>query len=67
LLHKLSLVWGVRAFYVSSYNLIHEVYKESVQILKTNNLVEEGDYLVYVASLPLIKLGSTNMIKVSQV
>jgi pyruvate kinase len=67
LLHKLSLVWGVRAFYVSSYNMIHEVYKESVQILKTNNLVEEGDYLVYVASLPLIKLGSTNMIKVSQV
>jgi pyruvate kinase len=67
LLHKLSLVWGVRAFYVSTYNLIHEVYKESVQILKKNNLIEEGDNLVYVASLPLIKLGSTNMIKVSQV
>jgi len=67
LLHKLSLVWGVRAFYVSTYNLIHEVYTESVQILKKNNLVEEGDNLVYVASLPLIKLGSTNMIKVSQV
>jgi len=67
LLHKLSLVWGVRAFYVSSYNLIHEVYKESVEILKTNNLIEEGDNLVYVASLPIIKLGSTNMIKISQV
>ena len=67
LLHKLSLVWGVRAFYVSSYNLIHEVYKESVEILKTKYLVEEGDYLVYVASLPLIRPGSANMIKVSQV
>jgi len=67
LLQKLSLVWGVRAFYVSTYNLIHEVYKESVQILKNNKLIEEGDNLVYVASLPLIKLGSTNMIKITQV
>ena len=67
LLHKLSLVWGVRTFYVSTYDQVHEVYMESIQILKMNNLVEVGDNLVYVASLPLNKLGSSNMIKVSQV
>jgi pyruvate kinase len=46
---------------------ITEVYNESVQILKSKNLVEKGDTLVHVASIPLNQAGNANMIKVTLV
>ncbi len=67
LLHKLSLVWGVRAFYVESFETINEVYLESIKILKMNRLIENGDTVVYIGSIPLNQRGSANMIKVTQV
>jgi len=67
LLHKLSLVWGVSAFYVQSYETINEVYFESIKILKLNMLVEEGDALVHIGSIPFDQHGSANMIKLTQV
>jgi len=67
LLQKLSLVWGVRAFFTDLNDQISEVYNESIQILKSRNLVEKGDTLVHVASLPLNQPGNANMIKVTLV
>jgi pyruvate kinase len=67
LLQKLSLVWGVRAFYVQSYEAINDVYLESIRIMKTNHLIEKGDILVHIGSIPLNRKGSANIIKVTQV
>jgi pyruvate kinase len=67
LLQKLSLVWGVRAFYVQSYEAINDVYIESIRIMKTNHLTEKGDILVHIGSIPLNRKGSANIIKVTQV
>jgi pyruvate kinase len=67
LLQKLSLIWGVRAFYVQSYETINEVYLESIKILKMNELIAEGEIVVHVASLPIKLNDRANMIKVTQV
>jgi pyruvate kinase len=67
LLQKLSLIWGVRTFYVQSYEIINDVYIESIRILKMNQLVEKGDILVHIGSIPLNRKGSANIIKVTQV
>jgi len=67
LLQKLSLVWGVSAFYVESYETINDVYLESIKILKMNHLIEDGDTAIHVGSIPINELGSANMIKVTQV
>ena len=67
LLQKLSLIWGVRTFYVQSYEIINDVYIESIRILKMNHLVEKGDILVHIGSIPLNRKGSANIIKVTQV
>jgi pyruvate kinase len=67
LLQKLSLIWGVRTFYVQSYDIINDVYIESIRILKMNHLVEKGDILVHIGSIPLNRKGSANIIKVTQV
>jgi pyruvate kinase len=67
LLRKMSLVWGVRAFYVKSYDKIDEAIYESIQILKEKNMIKEGDTLVHVGSTPLNQRGRTNMMKVSYI
>jgi pyruvate kinase len=67
LLRKLSLVWGVRTFYVKTYDKIDEAINESIKILKEKNLINEGDTLVHVGSTPLNLKGRTNMMKVSYI
>ena len=67
LLQKLSMVWGVRAFYVQLYETINEIYFESIKILKMNELIEEGEIVVHVASIPVKLQGRANMIKLTQV
>ena len=67
LLRKLSLVWGVRAFYVKTYDKIDEAINESIKILKDQKLIREGDTIVHVGSTPLNLKGRTNMMKVSYI
>ena len=66
LVNKLSLVWGVKAFYVIEFDRLIDAYNESVKILKGNNLVGVGDSLVHVGTIPMQLHGSTNMIKITQ-
>jgi pyruvate kinase len=67
LLRKLSLVWGVRAFYVKTYDKIDEAINESIRILRENNLIKDGDTLLHVGSTPLNLKGRTNMMKISYI
>jgi pyruvate kinase len=67
LIQKLSLVWGVRTFYVQQCETINEVYLESIKVLKMNELVGEGEIVVHVASIPINLQGRPNIIKVTQV
>jgi len=67
LLHKISLVWGIRPFYLDTYNHLDHAITESVKILRDKNLLLEGDTVIYVGTTPLSLHGSTNMMKVSYV
>jgi pyruvate kinase len=67
LLHKISLVWGVRPFYLDTYDQLDKAITDSVRILKDKKLLEEGDCVVHVGSTPLNLHGRTNMLKVSWV
>jgi pyruvate kinase len=64
LLFKLSLIWGVKAFHLSTYNHLSLAISKSNEILKKKNLLKEGDVVIYVGSTPLIEHGNTNMLKV---
>jgi len=65
--NKLSLVWGVIANYMETYENLNDVLPHSIEILKDKDLVKEGDILVHVGSIPLKLHGKTNMLKVSEV
>jgi pyruvate kinase len=67
LMRYLSLVWGVRPFYLQKYDLLEEAIQESIEILKSKNLLHEGDCVIHAGSSPFNEQGRTNILKVSYI
>jgi len=67
LLKQISLVWGVKAFKLNTYNQLNMAVTKSVEILKTQMLLTDGDCVVFVGSTPLSEHGITNMLKISYI
>lgn len=67
LLNTLNLVWGVRAFYYNQFYGTDETIADVVHILKNKGLLEKGDVIINLASMPLKARKRTNMLKVTEV
>ncbi|AEV33325.1 pyruvate kinase [Owenweeksia hongkongensis] len=67
ILNMLSLVWGVRGYFYDNMESTDNTFKEIKQIAKNNGLVDEGDLVVKIASMPIEESGTTNMLKISQI
>lgn len=67
LLRKMSLVWGVRAYYFADCQNINEYIDYSHDFLLSQNLIKKNDLVVHVGSIPVYKKGKTNLIKLSLV
>jgi pyruvate kinase len=64
---RLSLVWGVRAFYKEKIDHINEAVSKSIEVLKKEGFIKPGDIVVHVGSIPMKEHGKTNMMKISYV
>ncbi len=67
ILTQLNLVWGVRAFYYDSKVSTDHTIADIKYILKKKGLIQEGDLIINIASIPIEDNGKTNMLKLSQV
>ncbi|NND94822.1 MAG: pyruvate kinase [Flavobacteriales bacterium] len=67
LLAKLSLVWGVQGFFYDKMVSTDHTIADIKYILKKEGMVEEGDLLINIASIPISEQGMTNMLKLSKV
>lgn len=67
LLNKLSLIWGVRAFYFDKYDNIDDAIDYSIKMLIDKGLIKNDDIIIHVASTPLHKKDRPNMMKISYV
>ncbi|MDA9227803.1 pyruvate kinase, partial [Flavobacteriales bacterium] len=67
ILNKLSLVWGVQAYYYDREATTDQTIIETKGILKSNKLIKKGDYILNIASIPAHEKGMTNMVKLSKV
>lgn len=67
ILTQLNLVWGVRAFYYDSKVSTDHTIADIKYILKKQGLIQEGDLIINIASIPIEENGKTNMLKLSQV
>ena len=67
ILNKLSLVWGVQAYYYDREATTDQTIIETKEILRRNKHIKKGDYIINLASMPANEKGMTNMVKLSKV
>jgi pyruvate kinase len=64
---RLSLVWGIRSFYMENVDHINEAVSRSTEVLKREGFLKTGDVVVNVGSIPMAEHGKTNMMKIGYV
>lgn len=64
---QLALTWGAVSILVPTLNTTDEVFKNSIDRVIEEKLVEEGDVVVITAGVPVGLSGSTNLIKVQTI
>lgn len=67
IMNQMSLVWGVEAFYYDGMESTDQTFDDIKNILKDNDVVETGDLVVKIASMPIEEKGFTNMLKIAEV
>jgi pyruvate kinase len=67
LLNRLSMVWGVKAFYYDRMVSTDETIEDVHNALLQKGFLDKGDVTVNMASMPLHKQGRTNMVKVTKI
>ncbi|MCS6821422.1 MAG: pyruvate kinase [Microscillaceae bacterium] len=67
LLTTLNLLWGVRVFYYDKNLPTEHTFQDLQNFLLKNKLIEKGDVVIHLASMPLEKKLRTNTIKLSVV
>lgn len=65
LIRRMALVWGVRAFYCREFDTISDAIEYTIDFLREKELIEPGNVIVHVGSVPLQARGYTNMMKIS--
>ena len=67
ILSRLNLLWGVKSFYYDRYVSTDETVKDVNQIAFEKGFVQENDYLINLAAMPVKEKGMVNTLRVSQV
>ena len=67
IMNQMSLVWGVEAFYYDGMESTDASFDDIKAILKENEVVNSGDLVVKIASMPIQERGYTNMLKISAI
>ena len=66
ILNKLSLIWGVKAYYYDGGTTTDQTIVETREVLIKNKHIKKGDFIVNLASIPASERGMTNMVKLSK-
>jgi pyruvate kinase len=67
ILTQMSLIWGVRGFYYDKTVSTDHTIADSKYLLKKEGLLNAGDMVINIASMPIEAEGSSNMLKLSNV
>jgi pyruvate kinase len=65
--HQLALVWGVDPIQVETTRDTDRMIAKSIQSVKEEGYVTDGDLVVVTAGVPFAVEGTTNLIKVERV
>jgi len=67
ILTQLNLIWGVKAFYYNKQISTDHTIADIKSLLKNEGLLNVGDIVINIASIPLKEMGGSNMLKLSYV
>ncbi len=67
ILTRLSLLWGVRAFYYDKYVSTDETIEDVNNIACKMGYLEEGDMLISLAAMPIQDKGMVNTLRVTEI
>lgn len=67
ILTQLNLVWGVKGYFYDKLGSTDQTIVDCQQFLKEKGVLNSGDYVINVASVPLEEKGKSNMVKLSQI
>ncbi|PLW97653.1 MAG: pyruvate kinase, partial [Marinilabiliales bacterium] len=66
LVHTLSLIWGVEAFYLEPKGSTSKTIEAMKRILSECNALKKGDVIINLASGPVYEFGKTNMLRLGK-
>ena len=66
ILNMLNLVWGVQAFYYDDSSSTDKNIDDIKDSLKAKGVLNDGDFFINIASMPIKAKGKTNTLKLSQ-
>ncbi|MCH2197436.1 MAG: pyruvate kinase [Flavobacteriales bacterium] len=66
ILTLMNLVWGVKAFYYDKMVSTDHTIADIKYILKKQGYLQEDDFVINIASMPIPEQGMTNMLKLSK-
>ncbi|MCB0481062.1 MAG: pyruvate kinase [Flavobacteriales bacterium] len=67
ILDMLSLIWGVKGFYYDKFVSTDHTIDDIKFLLKKDGYTQTGDYVVHIASMPIAKKGTSNMLRISHI
>ena len=67
ILTQLSLIWGVKGFYYNKTVSTDHTIADIKSLLKSDGILNTGDMVINIASMPIEALGNSNMLKLSYV
>ncbi len=65
MMNQLSLLWGVQTFFYDKFVSTDQTFQDLQDFLLESNLVEKGDRIINLASMPIDQKLRTNVIKLS--
>lgn len=67
ILTQLNLLWGVTAYYYNKFVSTDDTIDDLNQICRDKGYVKQGDMIVSLAAMPIMKKGMVNTLRVSEI
>ena len=67
ILNRLSLLWGVKAFFYDSFKSTDQTVEDIIEIAKSSGFLRKGDFTISLAAMPIKTKGMVNTLRVSEV
>ncbi len=67
LLNTVSLIWGVQGFFYDKMESTDQTFHDIKEIIKSAGIVQKGDIIIKLVSMPIQERGKTNTIKLADI